>query len=411
MSENLDHTSQTSEEAPFKEDDFPQDYFDDSNEAATFEGSPVESDFEPEFEGHSANGTMDTLPTAPQATKRVLRGKIGKPEEVPPPGGLVPLSLATLAFVSIGTWFLYGTKPDSTAPASSSPVAATATPEPAVAQAATTPPAPTPTATVMAPAPTPAAETAKPVEAPTEPVASTTAPAPTPASAETPAPQPTPAQPSLTEALAADLKATEERLTALSNKIDALPKPEPPADLKPLEDKLAEQSKSIENLVPVPEKLGKIEETVGGLNQSVDSIKREIESLKEAVKKATEALAALATATAKPAAVAPAEPEAKNAEFDNAAGLFKAGKYNDSEAIFAKLAAANPNDARVFYFAALAKGSAKAIWTGETETLVNKGIDLEKAGSPKKDEIDAAFADLLPQLKTWLDAYRKRANQ
>ena len=252
MSENHEGLLETSDAAPLKDDDFPGEFFDDSNDVATFEESSSDAEYEASFEsnGHVHGlGDGETLASPlPKKPKRVLRAKIGKPEEVPTPGGLIPWTLSVSAFVCIGTFILFGSKP----PASTGGTAAAVAPAPAPAESE-----PTPTAT--------------PVVTP----------------------------------------------------------------------------------------------------------------------------------------VALAEP-AKPSEFDSAAGLFQSGKYKDAQAIFAKLAAENPTDARVFYYAALANGSANNVWNGETETLVNKGIELEKAGTPKVAEIDAAFADLLPQLKTWLGAYRKR---
>ena len=408
MSENHEGLLETSDAAPLKDDDFPGEFFDDSNDVATFEESSSDAEYEASFEsnGHVHGlGDGETLASPlPKKPKRVLRAKIGKPEEVPTPGGLIPWTLSVSAFVCIGTFILFGSKP----PASTGGTAAAVAPAPAPAESEPTPTA-TPVVTPVAlaepakPAETPvatattAAEPVKAVETPAETVAAATpTPAPTPTPTTAPAPDPTP---SPTELLAGELKSTQDRLTALSEKIEALPKPEPPADLKPLEDKVAEQAKSLETMVPLPEKLGKVEESVVGLNTLVTSIKSDLDALKEEIKKTNEALAALATKAAEPA---------KPSEFDSAAGLFQSGKYKDAQAIFAKLAAENPTDARVFYYAALANGSANNVWNGETETLVNKGIELEKAGTPKVAEIDAAFADLLPQLKTWLGAYRKR---
>jgi hypothetical protein len=97
------------------------------------------------------------------------------------------------------------------------------------------------------------------------------------------------------------------------------------------------------------------------------------------------------------------------ASLDQGAELFKAGKYKEASDAFKKLTESNPNDARVWYYAALSRGSATKDWLGETVRMVQKGIEREKAGSPEGAKIDAAFADLNPTFKKWLGTYREAA--
>ena len=74
------------------------------------------------------------------------------------------------------------------------------------------------------------------------------------------------------------------------------------------------------------------------------------------------------------------------------------------------MARAHPDDARVWYYSALANGLATKQWKGETEELVNKGVDCEKSGNPAAAEIDAAFSNLTKANgQDWLAYYRKRA--
>ena len=60
-----------------------------------------------------------------------------------------------------------------------------------------------------------------------------------------------------------------------------------------------------------------------------------------------------------------------------------------------------------------ANGFATGQWDGgETERLVTRGIEREKAGSPPPAQIDAAFSILTrANGKDWLDFYRKRAKE
>jgi predicted Zn-dependent protease len=91
--------------------------------------------------------------------------------------------------------------------------------------------------------------------------------------------------------------------------------------------------------------------------------------------------------------------------------LFKAGKYKEASDVFRKLTESNPDDARVWYYAALSRGSATKDWGGETTRLVEKGIEREKAGTPDSAKIDSVFTDLNAAFRPWLDAYRKMAKR
>jgi hypothetical protein len=93
--------------------------------------------------------------------------------------------------------------------------------------------------------------------------------------------------------------------------------------------------------------------------------------------------------------------------------LFKQGKYKDAYAYFEKLEQTNPDDARVWYYAALSSGLSTRDWKldeSEASRLVKKGVEREKAGTPPRAEIDAAFRDLIDKTgKGWLEWYRNTA--
>ena len=95
-----------------------------------------------------------------------------------------------------------------------------------------------------------------------------------------------------------------------------------------------------------------------------------------------------------------------------AADLFRAGKYKEARDAFDKLEISNPDDARVWYYAALSYGFSTKDWTDGAVRLVEKGIAREEAGTPRTAEIDAEFKDLTPPNgKDWLSAYRKPGGQ
>lgn len=242
----------------------------------------------------------------------------------------------------------------------------------------------------------------------------------------TPPPAPAPATPAAAPApapgdtLAADFKDLKSRVDSLADqikglegKVASLPKPEGAPDLKPVQGKLDELSRSVAAVTPLSDQVGKLGDRISEVDGSIKAVKGELDDLKGQVKTLAAAPAstpAPATAAAPAAATpAPAGGPAEGEALTQGATLFKAGKYKESSDVLSKLVADNPKDARAYYYAALARGAATNEWTGETLDLVNKGIELEKSGSPKAAEIDSAFADLPAQLKPWLAAYRKRA--
>lgn len=91
---------------------------------------------------------------------------------------------------------------------------------------------------------------------------------------------------------------------------------------------------------------------------------------------------------------------------------FKADEFEQARQTFFELLEQEPGDARIWYYAALANGKATGQWKGETERLVLRGVERERAGTPPRGAIDAAFADLTErQGSAWLDYYRRRADE
>ncbi len=88
---------------------------------------------------------------------------------------------------------------------------------------------------------------------------------------------------------------------------------------------------------------------------------------------------------------------------DLAAALFRDGKYPAAREVFLTLVQVYPNDARLWYFAALANGVTSGDWAGETESMVRRGLACEQKGMPKRSDIDAQFSTLTKETgKDWL---------
>ena len=232
-----------------------------------------------------------------------------------------------------------------------------------------------------------------------------------PAGAGTPAAAPTtPPPPSPADLLAGEVKKMESdvaslvtQLKDLQAKVAAIPKPEPAPDLKPIESKLEAFGKTLAGVSGLPEKLANIDTRMGGLDGALKSVSDKVGVLSDAVKKASAATPRPETATStEPKPTADPAPAA----LGTGADLFKAGNYPQALETFRKAIDAGTKDARVYYYAALSRGLSTNDWRGESITLATSGSELEKAGTPKAADIDAAFAALPAKVKDWLDFYR-----
>ena len=75
------------------------------------------------------------------------------------------------------------------------------------------------------------------------------------------------------------------------------------------------------------------------------------------------------------------------------------GKFAEAKRDVTKLHPAPPNDEPGRgHFCALANGLATRNWKGDSEKLVATGMAKEKAGSPDKAKIDAAFQSEGPDI-------------
>lgn len=190
------------------------------------------------------------------------------------------------------------------------------------------------------------------------------------------------------------------------------------ADLTPIRQQIDDVAKAMTTIDPLAKRIDGISTRIEGIETSVNDLKGEFESLET---KAAEPEKGNTVPTSTPISSTPtAVPAASELALENVnanlagntllegAELFKKGQYQQAYDIFAKLEKTNENDARVWYYAALSYGLASGEWGETTVNLAKKGVEREKAGTPKSSEIDALFRDLDSGTgKEWLAFKRK----
>jgi hypothetical protein len=176
------------------------------------------------------------------------------------------------------------------------------------------------------------------------------------------------------------------------------------ADLKPLLGRVDDLTQATKGLTPLPAELHALAERFGALDKRLESLRAQVASLPKQIKEAV-------SPTPRSDAVEPAKGTSSAAEAQvKGAALYREGKFAQARDVFLKQAADAPDDARLWYSAALANGFATGDWGGETARLVQRGVERERAGTPGRAEIDALFRDLPPdQGGDWLRGWREQA--
>jgi hypothetical protein len=204
--------------------------------------------------------------------------------------------------------------------------------------------------------------------------------------------------------LGRELARLEGRLNARTH---APPAPPAPPDLAPLRtriDHLVEESQRLSRLPTTFESLG---QRVDALEKGLNTLHGDVAGVPKQLDASLNALKDAMVSRSAPNQVSPAD-----VVRDLGAVLFREGKYPAAREVFLSLVQNDPNDARIWYFAAVANGLTSGDWTGESEAMVRRGLACEQKGKPKRSDIDAQFSTLTKeQGKDWLEEWRKRASR
>jgi TolA-binding protein len=201
--------------------------------------------------------------------------------------------------------------------------------------------------------------------------------------------------------LGRELARLEDRLNARTNA------PHAPPDLAPLRTRIDDLVEESQRLSPLPATFESLRQRVDALDKGLNALRTEVAAVPKQLDASLNTLKDVMVSRSAPDQASPP---------DIARGLgvalFREGKYSAAREVFLTLVQNYPNDARLWYFAALANGLTSGDWAGETEVMVRRGLACEQRGGPKRSDIDAQFSKLTKeQGKDWLEEWRKRASR
>jgi tetratricopeptide (TPR) repeat protein len=205
------------------------------------------------------------------------------------------------------------------------------------------------------------------------------------------------------------IKNLTDQYKQLQARLDAVPKPTPVPDLAPIEAKIAQVgqlSQQIEaigkKLDPLPAQLVESKKKVTELDAKLDALRNELSAAHSR---------APADRSRDGSAVSSEKVESSiDRALEPGVSQFRSARYREAYDVFQKLEQSHPDDARVWYYAALSYGLSSNDWGKTTHSMVEQGVSREKSGQPQKSVIDSAFTGLTKETgKDWLDFYRRRA--
>ena len=179
----------------------------------------------------------------------------------------------------------------------------------------------------------------------------------------------------------------------------------PLPDLAPLRTRIDDLVEESQKLSPLPATFESLRQRVDALDKGMNALRTEVAAVPKQLDASLNALKG---------AIVPRSPPVQVSGADIVRGLgaalFRDGKYPAAREVFLILVQNDPNDARHWYFAALANGLTSGNWAGDTESMVRKGLACEQKGMPKRSDIDAQFSTLTKEVgKDWLEEWRNRA--
>lgn len=190
-----------------------------------------------------------------------------------------------------------------------------------------------------------------------------------------------------------ELEALTKRLDALQSRLDKAPK-SVSAELEPIETRLNPLETLPDAVKTLTNKVKDLEERLLKVETDVEGLKSQVQDLRS-----TESQTAQLERNVLP-----------EDELERGIRLFQNGRYREAREVFDRLTQSiAPDDARAWYYDALATGLSTGDWSVAAPRLARKGTELEKQGSPTSDKIDEALSNLTESTgRDWITSYRNR---
>ena len=213
------------------------------------------------------------------------------------------------------------------------------------------------------------------------------------------------------DALRRQIEHLSERIDQQGHRLDTTSrlKEEVPPDLRTLQIKVGDLSRTMEEVGDLPSRVRRVENRLEETRQEMKSLRDRLSSSRdEGASAAADRKLAMRAVASTPIASTTTTVDARpDAAMAQGIALFKDGNYPEASNIFRKLQITRPDDARVWYYSALSTALTTGDWTQSARELVAHGLECEGAGSPEKDKIDVAFSGLSDaQGRKWLMSYR-----
>ncbi len=225
---------------------------------------------------------------------------------------------------------------------------------------------------------------------------------------------------------AEDADTLKKQIEHLSSRFDTLqqrvesmviPRETPPPDVGTLQIKMGELSRTVGDLTGLTSQSRQMANRLDHLQEEIRGLRDQLSAAKERGGVVTDTptigsvdhkvVSLAGPPPAPPTSILPSDPDSPDEAMAEGIALFKKGRYPQADDIFRKLQLTRPQDARVWYYSALAHGFATGEWEGDTRRFVMQGADRERAGLPSTSQIDTAFAGLsAAQGRDWLASYR-----
>jgi hypothetical protein len=202
-----------------------------------------------------------------------------------------------------------------------------------------------------------------------------------------------------------------QRVDRLNERVDRMTRPrdDTPPVLRTMQIKMGELVREMDGVASLPAQVRHFENRLETLQEDLKALRARIKAMQDGSvggrKTPGVTLPPVSATSGRMEGTGPPD----DPTLDLGIGLLERGQYASAREVFLRLQVAQPEDARVWYFSALAEGLTSGDWNGEAKRLADKGLECERAGRPSTARIDAALATRTPiKGEDWIASLRRR---